>query len=203
MKYKTLTAEQCANNSAKKLKIETVTATDNFILVEGIVECKVYFAFYKNFIVCSGDYGEWQFDCTWQTVVDKIPQISNNENYLLGKLSRDNKKYRFDGTEFCKNLKQWYKEYKQDYKGCLVKSELKGKKFVKDLDEIVSDLINYGELDKNRYVAEIDKFMEYFNEIAENEIDYEDNIYCFGDVINPQLLTNLKLLQKVREYFEV
>ena len=44
-----------AEKQANKLKIEKVTATEDFILREGIVECKVYFAFYKHFIVCSGD----------------------------------------------------------------------------------------------------------------------------------------------------
>ena len=178
-----------AEKQANKLKIEKVTATEDFILIEGIVECKVYFAFYKHFIVCSGDYGEWQFDCTWETVQNKKPKIPTNIYYLCSKASRKCKHIELNEDLFMQEFKEWWEETKEEYKH---------EENFEELEELVEDF--YCE-DEYRYISKIDNFVSDFNHLTNHTID-EYIFYEMGNEYNIQFLINAYMLQKIREYFE-
>ncbi len=178
-----------AEYQANKLKIEKVTATDDFILVEGRVHCRVYFAFYKHFIVCSGDYGEWQFNCTWGTVEDKKPVIYTEIDYLCGKASRDCKTKVFNEDLFMEELNEWWEDIKEDYKD--------EENFDK-LQELVDDFDCDGEY---RVISAVDEFITEFNELVDDKLD-ETYLYENGMCYNIQFLINVYMLQKIKEYFE-
>lgn len=179
-----------AEYQANKLKIEKVTATDDFILVEGRVHCRVYFAFYKHFIVCSGDYGEWQFDCTWETVEDKKPVIYTNIDYMCRKVSRNCKSKVFDDNLFMEEFNEWWESEKEYYKD--------EENFDK-LQELVDDFYCDGEY---YVIPAVDEFITEFNELVEKNKIEETYLYSNGMCYDIQFLVNVYMLQKIKEYFE-
>lgn len=178
-----------AEYQANKLKIEKVIATDDFILVEGRIHFRVYFAFYKHFIVCSGDYGEWQFNCTWETVEDKKPVIYTNIDYMCGKVSRNCKSKVFNDDLFMEELNEWWEDIKEIYKD---------EENFNELQELVDDFYCEGEY---RVTSAIDEFITEFNELIDDKID-ETYLYENGMCYNLQFLINVYMLQKIKEYFE-
>ncbi len=179
-----------AEYQANKLKIEKVTATDDFILVEGRVLYRVYFAFYKHFIVCSGDYGEWQFNCTWETIEDKKPVIYTETNYLCSKVSRDCKAKVFNEDLFMEEFNEWWESEKEYYKD--------EENFDK-LQELVDDFNCDGEY---YVIPAVDEFITDFNKLVEKNKIYETYLYENGMCYNIQFLVNVYMLQKIKEYFE-
>lgn len=181
-----------AKKEANELKINNVISTNDFILVEGSIYCKVYFAFYKHFIVCSGDYGEWQFDCTWETIEDKKPIIPTNVYYLCGKASNNCKKNRFDETLFKEEFAEWWAETKQDLELNLDEEQLE------KAQELFEEFDSEGEY---RVCAKLDEFMDSYEEITGDELAWE-SFSNMGTLPNIHFLINVYMLQKVREYFE-
>lgn len=176
-------------------KIEEVTKTDKFTLIKAIKECPIYFAFYSHFIVCSGDYGEWVFDCTWETNKRNIP---GSMSYLLGKLSHDCNKYWFDNAQlpidFSAAKDAFYETYDiNDSYGDDVKNAV---------DELFEDF--YFEIkmsDKYRIVSVVDDYAERICDEMSIDFDTEswNSFYEAGETLNGQLVVNLAMLQKIRD----
>ena len=179
-----------------EFKIEGVEKTDSMMLIKARVHCPVYFAFYTNYIVCSGDYGEWQFWTTWDTFVNGKPQISLNFHYLLGKLSQDCKKYTWD-YEYClHSLKEWKEEFLEDYRD-------------DNEDDIDEDFLE--EFEEEFESIECDDEWSYIVSLREFCVFLEDNgfgdtfeepFWNFGKLLNWQLVCQLVMFEKIVEYFK-
>lgn len=179
----------------KAFKILDVTKTEKFTLIKGTIYCPVYFAFYSHFIVCSGDYGEWVFDCTWETNKRNIPE---SLGYLCGKLSRDCKKMWFDPgqvkEDFLRAKEAFYETYDLE--------ESYGDDVKNAVDTLFEDFEAdiYG-TDQGRIVGIVDKYAEDICD--EMGIDFDTEtwnwFYECGEVVNEQLIVNLAMLKKIRE----
>ena len=184
---------ESAQTQADRLTITEVTTSDKFVLLVGYVECRVSFAFYEHFIICSGDYGEWVFECTWQTVQNNKPVINTSESYMLGKIPTNIKKYDFDSGLCKEQLKEWYKEIKDDFDDETVTEEQ-----IEELDDIIE---SFDSEDGYRMAARLDDLKEKFEHILGYDVDDEYQLYSYGKVVKCNLLCNLKMLDKIRDYF--
>ena len=177
-------------------KIVEINKTPQMTLIKATRFAPVYFAFYDHFIVCSGDYGEWVFDCTWKTNEKQLPE---NMLYLLGKLSRQCKKTIFNESL----IEQNFEELKNNF---LEAHDVHQADYDPDLWDSIQDTFEnfYYALrctDEYRIVPIVDEYAEQIcdllgiNEETEDWIDF----YNIGDDIHSWLITNLAMLNKLRE----
>lgn len=178
-----------------KFKIESVEKTDSMMLIKARVHCPVYFAFYTNYIVCSGDYGEWQFWTTWNTLVNGKPQISLNFHYLLGKLSQDCKKHIWD-SEYCYDkLKEWKEEFIEEYKD---DNDDIDEDFLEEFEEAF-DNVDCG--DKFSYITSLRELCDFLEDNGFSDT-FEYSFWDFGKLLNWQLVCQLVMFEKINEYFK-
>lgn len=189
-------------NEIEKFKIANVISNEKFVLIEGYISCKMWFCFYEHFIVCSGDYGEYVFDCTWNTVCNGKPIYSLDLHYLLSKLSRDNKKHIFDYYTMLQDVEDWFKEWEEDYYDNV--DEDKFEDYVEfeshkdEIKELVCQLKSNIE-DEHRRAKVVDEFIEELEDLTEYCCgDYEE-LYSAGDIVRPQLVINLGILKRISE----
>lgn len=190
---KTLT-EQIKEVDLSNFKILEVSKTEKFIFIKAIKECPVYFAFYEHFIVCSGDYGEWIFDCSWQTK----KTVNLNPFYLLGKLSRDCRKTYFDNSqveEDFQNAKEdFYDSYniEEDYDE-EIKNELR------DLFDDFQEALTWA--DEYRHISVVDEYTDQISELLDIESDCETwtAFYEAGLATRPHIIVNIAMIQKLIE----
>lgn len=181
--------DESAQIQADKFIIDKIINSNDFILIEGHIHCKLYFAFYKNYIVCSGDYGEWVFDCTWDTIKDNKPIIPDSEYYLASKVSRDCKTKIFDEQLFIEELNEWYQDWREENK-----ENKENIKNIKKVDELIENFY----CDNEYRIANIlDDFFEDFKELTNYGLDFE--VFSgFGEKLNVQFLVNLKILSIIK-----
>ncbi len=179
-----------------KFKIEKVEKTDSMMLIKAEVECPVYFVFYEHFIVCSGDYGEWQFDTTWKTLVNGKPRISLDFNYLLGKLSHDCNKFIFDSKACYAKLEEWKKQFIQEYKDDY--GDEVDKNFLEEF-EIAFDDIECD--DEISYIATLREFCNFLDCNGFTDT-FEEDFWHYGNIYNWQLVCQLVMFEKIVEYFK-
>jgi len=179
--------DESAQNQADEFILDKTINTNDFVLIEGHIYCKLYFAFYKNYIVCSGDYGEWVFDCTWDTVNGNKPIIPSEEIYLLSKVSRDCKIKVFDEQLFIEELNEWYQDWREENKEDITN--------IKEVDELID---NFRVDNEYRIANSLDDFFSDFKELTDYELDFE-TFSGFGEKVNIQLLINTKILTRLRD----
>lgn len=176
-----------------KFKIESVEKTDNVMLIQARVYFPVYFAFYKNYIVCSGDYGEWQFYTTWSTLFDGKPKISLNFSYFLGKLSQNCKKFDFD-SECCEyRLNKWKEEFLKEAEDSGYEED-----FFKEFEE---NFKNIDTSDEYSYISTLREFASFLEENGFSDT-FEYSFWKFGNLYNWQLVCQLVMFEKIDEYFK-
>ncbi|MCM1322864.1 MAG: hypothetical protein NC218_01625 [Acetobacter sp.] len=177
----------------EKLTVESVIRTPSFILVKARLECPVYFAFYQNFIVCSGDYGEWVFDCTWKTAEQQIPTSSY---YLFGKLSRNTRATKFDSSVVDSELE----EILHDLRDELFESGRLSEEDQDSVEEIFEDF-KYAmqDADEYRICSIVDKFADDMSPFYQFDGEELSNYYKIGERLNGQLACNLVMLDCLRE----
>ena len=185
-------------NQFDKFKIESVEKTDNMMLIKARVDFTVYFAFYSKFIVCSGDYGEWQFDTTWKTLVNGKPKISLNFHYLLGKLSSDCKKFDFD-SECCNyQLNKWKEKFLEEIKEDYENEDVDFKEFLSNFN-VYFESINTD--DENSYISTLREFADFLEENGFSDT-FEYEFWDFGKLYIWQLVGQLVMFEKIVEYFK-
>ena len=175
-------------------KIESVEKTDSMMLIKARVHCPVYFAFYTNYIVCSGDYGEWQFWTTWDTFVNGKPRISLNFPYLLEKLSKDCKKYTWDYDCCNYRLKEWKEEFLEEYKEGYIEDE----DFLEEFEEAFD---NIDCSDEWSYIVSLREFCDFLEDNGFSDT-FEYPFWDFGNLLNWQLVCQLVMFEKIVEYFK-
>lgn len=174
-------------------KVEEISATDKFILVKARKECPVYFAFYSHFIVCSGDYGEWVFDCTWQTIKNAIP---GNADYLFGKLSRNIDAYDFSSALAVEQLEDKIRSIVTDYNYELTEEQKE------ELEDAYYEFKSALEdTDKYRYISVMDENIDKLEEIFNRQFDGEErgSFYDMGQQIKRWIIVNIAMLFKLRD----
>ena len=188
--------ERIAEIDLSDFKIKEVTKTDKFTLIKAVKEYPVYFAFFANFIVCAGDYGEWTFDCTWETNKNQIPQ---SLNYLVEKLSRDCKKMIRSGNDVENNFREAKKHLYDNHD---INRKYCDDEVLTEVDSIFEDfLYDLLESDEYRCVPIVDDYADQICDKLNIAFDVEEWVDFFeaGEVLNPQLVVNLAMLQKLRE----
>lgn len=189
---------QLVESNTNNFKISNVTITDKLILIECYIQCKMWFCFYEHFIVCSGDFGEWVFDCTWETVVDGKPKYSTDLHYLLSKLSRNNQRYLFDYQQWEIDVDEWFNDWKEtfseDYYDNLTDEDKQC------LNELILDFKHDIEGEYRR-AKHVDDFREEFTNLTNYDFDDDYDLYEAGNIYHPYLVTNLACLLKIKEYF--
>ena len=181
-------------DNIKDIKFTEITKTDKFTLIKAQLDCPVYIAFYANFIVCSGDYGEWVFDCTWDTTKGNIP---SSIGYLLEKLSINCNKIYFDKAV----IKENFEEAKENFYELYISENTYSSRILGELDEIFSDFSSACQMsDKYRITSVVDEYADKIYDLL-GMGDFEDweSFYSIGDTIHPHLVMNLAILDKLRE----
>lgn len=179
----------------ENFKVLDITKTEKMTLVKATIYCPVYFAFYSHFIVCSGDYGEWVFDCTWETNKKQIPE---SLGYLLGKLSRDCKKVHFSYSKIESNFLKAKKHFMESH----VEEGDLSEETLEELNELWDDFLSEMKgSDEYRIVGIVDRYSEQICDLLDIYEETEDwvDFYEAGEDINPQLMVNLAMLNKLRE----
>lgn len=191
--------EKIAELNKVALKIEEVTKTDNFTYIKArrdeTFACPVHFAFYSHFIVCSGDYGEWVFDCTWDTNKKNLPE---SMSYLLGKLSRDCKGTWFDAAQ----LKEDFQRAKESFFDSYDFPDSYGDDAKNAVEELFDDFEGEMQItDAYRIVGLVDHYGEEICDELGINFDCEtwNSFYECGEIIHPQLIVNLVMLNQIRE----
>lgn len=182
--------------------VDKITRGDDFVLIKAYKNSTafsyalpVFFAFYDHYIVCSGNFGEWVFECTWETTKRQIP---TSVPYLLEKLSVNNKKtmragIEEIGAEFERLRDNFYEAYN-------VREEYADR--FDDLEELFDsfsdDCISS---DEYRIASVVDQYQEDICDLLEIEVDWETwaGFYEVVTTHHDYLINNLAMLQKIRE----
>lgn len=184
--------EQLKNveNEISKFKFKVISKNNEMMIIEGKIHYKVWFVFFKYYIVCCGDYGEWVFDLPWNTFYRNKPAIPNSIEYLIGKLSIKNNKYVFSRDEAIKNIDDWYLNWKKRF----------NQEDKKEVLNLIDDF-KYN-IEKERRISIIDDFIFRFTDLTKYDFSEDYNLYDFGQIIDPNLIVNLVCLKKIKEHFE-
>lgn len=178
-----------------KFEIDKITKGEDFVMIKAHIYSPIYFVFYSHFITVSGDYGEWTFDCSWNTIPIKIP---SSLSYLLGKLSRN-----CSGNIFDSNIiEEEFKKAKEDFYETYDIDDSYGDDVKNAVDEYFDDFLwDIRRTDPYRIVSLVDEYAEKICDELDIEEDTEtwNKFYEIGETTDPQLIVVLAMLRKIGE----